>query len=189
MLFLSYCQGGFPGRCQGEVDSARRGCNRVVHCSCYHLHCWQQMKRTKKYCFKVCYVSTTGRLAASLWGSSKAVKEYGDMDPRSLHALVKWCYTTRLEVPSSCAQACTSLLERLKLQSLADQLAAARRKRSGNSVCSQDIYIAQLLGLLYCKSLSHPEATQAPFFGSFPCMVAHKPSHQHHYNLETGDQI
>ena len=50
------------------------------------------------------------------------VSNLGRLDAASLCALVKWCYTCRLEVPVSASGACQQLLRALKMHELADRL-------------------------------------------------------------------
>ena len=50
------------------------------------------------------------------------VSSLGRLDAASLCALVKWCYTCRLEVPVSASGACQQLLRALRMHELADRL-------------------------------------------------------------------
>lgn len=51
------------------------------------------------------------------------VTSLGRLDSASFRALIKWCYTCRLEVPVSASKACQQLLKALKLTDLASELA------------------------------------------------------------------
>ena len=76
---------------------------------------------------------TTGKLGDTVWNGDRKVTDFHGLDPEALHAVIKWCYTTRLEVPVSRTQDTQGTLSSLQLHDLARQLSADTVESQGCS--------------------------------------------------------
>ncbi len=75
-----------------------------------------------------------GKLIDKVWSRDRVVEVGSNIcDPSALQAVVRWCYTARLEVPPAQMGACLTLLHELGLYKLEEELAEEKAEEKGES--------------------------------------------------------